>query len=187
MKAKKKNKKPPMAGDGDGDGEGSTGDTAKGAAAPEAATPEAAADTAVKSESDRLAALEEMVAKIAGEDGKRPIQNGAGIAGGAVAPGGAAVPVTREGAPVGEPGSVFKALEDQIATEADPQRKADLHLQLTKAKMIANDRAREANPQLAGSRFGPNATPLFTNRKALPDDPTIIGVNGGRRGRPAGR
>ena len=55
-----------------------------------------------------------------------------------------------------------------------------LREQLCKAKLSAMARADAAGGPNA-RRFGPNVSPLVTNRRALPDDPTIMGVGGGAR------
>jgi hypothetical protein len=48
-----------------------------------------------------------------------------------------------------------------------------LRRELAVAKMVASERARAERPGLSVSRHGPGVTALVTNRRSLPDDPSI--------------
>lgn len=151
---------------------GTTDETAKGAIAPEAADGGAVTLEGLAKVVTDLAAV---VAKIADEPVRGPMLNEAG------ASAAKATPVLRGEGTAVDPENAFKELEDRIEAAKTPAEKEALRQELTKAKFIANEQAREANPALGRTAFGPSATPLLSNRHALPDDPTITGVGSGRR------
>jgi hypothetical protein len=164
MKAKKKDKKAKMA---PAEGEGAEDEATKAAIAAEVAKSEGAANGDLVKQ---VADLTDLVAKMAAEDGARPMLNGAG-----------AVALLRDP----EQGArVFKALEDRVtdaearleksSNEFESKRAGEdlrnARFQLTAAKMVANENARERGDLPKSSRYGPNSTELFKNIGNLPED-----------------
>lgn len=68
----------------------------------------------------------------------------------------------------------LKQLSDDVA-KASAEDAPEAQKRLTLAKMIANENARDRNPALRRSAFGPNATPLFVTDQ-LGDDRQVQGV-----------
>ena len=144
-------------------GEGTATETAKGA---EEASKAAEGEGATETVEERLVKAEELLAKMAGEDGKSVTINGAGVV--AMLRG---TPEQRD--------SVFKQLDERVEEaekSGDPDRIRTARFQRTAAKMVARENARERGDLPSTSRFGPNSMELFARTGTLPEDTAIHGV-----------
>lgn len=144
-------------------GEGTATETAKGA---EEASKAAEGEGATETVEERLVKAEELLAKMAGEDGKSVTINGAGVV--AMLRG---TPEQRD--------SVFKQLDERVEEaekSGDPDRIRTARFQRTAAKMVAQENARERGEMPRSSRFGPNTTELFSRTGTLAEDADIHGV-----------
>jgi hypothetical protein len=143
--------------------ESTDGNTAEGADASKAAETEGAT-TEVAELRKQLAETQDLVAKMAGEDGKHAMLNGAGVA--AVLRG-----------PEGQ--SIMKSLEDRVAKaeeRGDPDEIRTAKFQLAAAKLVAQENARERGDMPRSSRFGPNSTELFARTGTLGEDAQLRAV-----------
>lgn len=188
QKAKKDKKaKAKAMADKTDDGEGADGGAAKAEdAAPEvdaaakAAELESTHDAELAKMREDLSTMAGIVEKMSSQEVGHPFLNAAGLT---------AQPFARVVEGAVDPDEAFKGFDDAIAdalerTKAgDPQARVQvdhLRMQKAQAKLIANERARQINPNLGRDPRFPDGTAIFTNRRALPDDPSVQGWGGGR-------
>jgi hypothetical protein len=188
-KKKGKGEKPAFMEDKDKD-KGADADAAKGADAPKADKVKGASNgkdgKAVKSLTKQVKELTGLVEKMSHEE----VRGGVAINGAGLAAGGRPLLRAIDGG-LASPRDAFKAFDDAIADAQERAAKGEhsarvevdaLRMQKATAMMIANERAIRQNPGLRDPRFRDDATKVFTNRRELPDDPTIQGWGGARGG-----
>ena len=143
-------------------GEGTETETAEAAEAAKAVEGEDA--PTVESLQKELADTKDLVAKMATEDGRRAVLNGAGMAAILRGP---------------DKESVLKSFDvavEEAEKSGDPDRIRTARFQRTAAKMVAGENARERGELPRSSRFGPNSTELFARTGTLGEDTALRSV-----------
>lgn len=142
--------------------EGAATPTAEGADASKAAEDEGA--PTVESLKKQLEDTQELVAKMATEDGRHAVLNGAGLAAVLRGP-------DRE--------TVLKTFDDAVEEaekSGDADRVRTARFQRTAAKMVAQENGRERGDLPRSSRWGPQTTELFKRTGTLTEDAQLQGV-----------